>query len=128
MTTNPIPRWQLVTGWVLSGLLALVFLPSAFFKIAQPEDFLKEWSRTYPAGSALPLGVIELTLFVVYLVPRTRYLGGLVMLAYLGGAVATHVHARDGMFFVPVIVGVIAWLGLYLRDRKLRALVPLAAE
>jgi hypothetical protein len=50
------------------------------------------------------------------------------MLAYLGGAVATHVHASDGMFFVPVIVGVIAWLGLYLRDRKLRALVPLTAE
>jgi len=73
-------------------------------------------------------GVIELTLFVLYLVPKTRYLGGLLMLAYLGGAVATHVHANDGMFFVPVIVGVVAWLGLYLRDRKLRALVPLVAE
>ena len=87
-----------------------------------------EWSKTYPAASALPLGVIELTLFVLYLVPKTRYLGGLVMLAYLGGAVATHVHAKDGMFFVPVIVGVVAWLGLYLRDRKLRALVPLVAD
>ena len=103
----------------------LVFLPSAFFKIAQPKGFIEEWSKTYPAGSALPLGVIELTLFVLYLVPKTRYLGGLLMLAYLGGAVATHVHANDGMFFVPVIVGVVAWLGLYLRDRKLRALVPL---
>jgi hypothetical protein len=126
--TNPIPRWQLVTGWVLSGLLALVFLPSAYFKIAQPRGFVEDWSRTYPAGSALPLGVIELLLFVLYLVPKTRYLGGLVMLAYLGGAVATHVHAKDGMFFVPVIVGVVAWLGLYLRDRRLRALVPLAAD
>ena len=126
--TNPIPRWQLVTGWVLSGLLALVFLPSAYFKIAQPQSFVADWSRTYPAGSALPLGVIELTLFVLYLVPKTRYLGGLVMLAYLGGAVATHVHANDGMFFVPVIVGVVAWLGLYLRDRRLRAIVPLASD
>ena len=128
MTTNPIPRWQFVTGWVLSGILALVFLPSAYFKIAQPKGFIEEWSKTYPAPAALPLGVIEVTLFVLYLVPNTRYLGGLVMLAYLGGAVATHVHAKDGMFFVPVIVGVIAWLGLYLRDRKLRALVPLVAE
>ena len=126
--TNPIPRWQLVTGWVLSGLLALVFLPSAFFKIAQPAGFIEDWSRTYPAGSALPLGVIELTLFVLYLVPKTRYIGGLIMLAYLGGAVATHVHANDGKFFVPVIIGIIAWLGLYLRDRKLRALVPLVTE
>jgi hypothetical protein len=73
-------------------------------------------------------GVIELTMLVLYLVPKTRYLGGLVMLAYLGGAVATHVHSSDGMFFVPLIVGVVAWLGLYLRDRKLRALVPLVAE
>ena len=128
MMTDTIPRWQRVTGWVLSGILALVFLPSALFKIAQPKGFVEEWSRTYPAGSALPLGVIELTLFVLYLVPKTRYLGGLLMLAYLGGAVATHVHANDGMFFVPVIVGVVAWLGLYLRDRKLRALVPLVAE
>lgn len=128
MTTDPIPKWQRVTGWVLSGLLAFVFLPSAFFKIAQPEGFLDEWSKDYPAGSALPIGVIELSLFVLYLIPRTRYVGGLLMLAYLGGAVATHVHTNDGMFFVPVIIGVIAWLGLYFRDRKLRALVPFAND
>jgi hypothetical protein len=128
MTTNPIPRWQSVTGWVLSSILALVFLPSAFFKIAQPEGFVEDWSKTYPAGAALPIGVIELAVFALYLVPKTRYLGGLLMLAYLGGAVATHVHANDGLFFVPVIVGVVAWLGLYFRDRKLRALVPLATD
>lgn len=125
---GPIPKWQRVTGWVLSGLLAVAFLPSACFKIAQPEGFIGEWSKTYPAATALPLGVIELATFVLYLVPRTRYLGGLLMLAYLGGAVATHVHADDGKFFVPVVVGVVAWLGLYLRDRKVRALVPFAAE
>ena len=124
MEQAPIPRWQVVTGWVLSGILAFVFLPCAFFKIAQPADFLEEWTKTYPAGAALPLGVIEATLFVLYLVPKTRYLGGLLMLAYLGGAVATHLHAGDGLFFVPVLVGVVGWLGLYLRDRKLRALVP----
>jgi len=128
MVTDSIPRWQRVTGWVLSGILFLVFLPSAFFKIAQPQGFIEEWSKTSPAPSALPLGVVELTLFVLYLVPKTRYLGGLIMLAYLGGAVTTHVHAGDGMFLVPIIVGVVAWLGLYLRDRKLRALVPLVAE
>lgn len=125
---DTIPKWQRVTGWVLSGAVALVFLPSAFFKITQPEAFLEEWSKTYPANTALPLGVIELLTFVLYLAPKTRYLGGLLMLAYLGEAVATHVHANDGKFFVPVIIGVAAWLGLYLRDRELRALVPLAAD
>ena len=128
MTQTPIPRWQIVTGWVLSAILAFVFLPSAFFKIAQPTGFLEGWTKSYPAGAALPLGIIELTLFVLYLVPRTRYLGGLLMLAYLGGAVATHLHAEDGNFPVPVLVGIIAWLGLFLRDRKLRALVPTVAE
>jgi len=126
--TNPIPKWQIVTGWVLSGILAIPFLPSAYFKIAQPKGFLEEWSKTYPANSAVPIGVIELVIFLLYLIPKTRYIGGLLMLAYLGGAVATHVHANDGKFFVPVIIGVIAWLGLYLRDRKLRALVPFAAD
>jgi hypothetical protein len=125
---NPIPKWQRVTGWVLSGILTLAFLPSAFFKIAQPEGFIEDWSKTYPAATALPIGVIELTMFVLYLIPKTRYLGGLIMLAYLGGAVATHLQAKDGLFFVPVIVGVIAWLGLYFRDRKLRALVPLVSD
>ena len=128
MEQAPIPRRQVVTGWVLSGILSVVFLPSAFVKIAQPAGFLEEWTKTYPASSALPIGVIEVTLFVLYLVPKTRYLGGLLMLAYLGGAVATHLHAGDGMFFVPVLVGVVGWLGLYLRDRKLRALVPIVDE
>lgn len=124
----PIPKWQVITGWVLSGILTLVFLPSAYFKIAQPAGFVEEWGKNYPPSSALPLGLIEAALFVLYLVPKSRYLGGLLMLAYLGGAVATHLHANDGMFFVPVLVGVVAWLGLYLRDPKLRALVPLVAD
>jgi hypothetical protein len=128
MTKTSIPRWQIITGWVFSGILAIVFLPSAIFKIAQPAGFLEEWTKNYPAVAARPLGVIELVLFVLYLVPKTRYLGGLIMLAYLGGAVATHVHTEDGMFFVPVLVGIIAWLGLYLRDPKLRALIPIVAE
>jgi hypothetical protein len=124
MTETAIPKWQVVTGWVLSGILGLAFVPSAYFKIAQPAGFLDGWTKSYPAGAARPLGILELTMFVLYIVPKTRYLGGLIMLAYLGGAVATHVHADDGKFAVPILVGILAWLGLYLRDRRLRALVP----
>ena len=128
MEQTSIPKWQIVSGWVLSGILALLFLPSAFFKIAQPAGFIEGWTKSYPAWAALPLGIIELVMFVLYLVPKTRYLGGLIMLSYLGGAVATHLHNEDGLFPVPITVGIIAWLGLYLRDRKLRALVPTVAE
>jgi hypothetical protein len=128
MTQTLIPKWQVVTGWVLSGILALLFVPSAFFKVAQPTGFVEGWTKTYPAAAALPLGVIELTMYVLYLVPKTRYLGGLIMLAYLGGAVATHLHGQDGLFPVPIIVGIIAWFGLFLRDLRLRALVPIVHE
>jgi hypothetical protein len=128
MMQTTIPKWQFVTGWVLSGILGLVFLPSAFFKIAQPGQFLEGWTKSYPAGSARPLGIIELGMFVLYLVPKTRYLGGLIMLAYLGGAVATHLRAEEIALVVPVLVGILAWLGLYLRDPKLRALVPTVDE
>jgi hypothetical protein len=124
MTQTSIPKWQIVTGWVLSGLLGLLFLPSAFFKIAQPGGFLEQWTKSYPAGAARPLGIIEVAMYIIYLIPKTRYLGGLVILAYLGGAVATHLHMQDGKFFIPITVGIVAWLGLYLRDRRLRALVP----
>jgi hypothetical protein len=124
MSQALIPRWQVITGWVLSGLLGAVFLPSAFFKIAQPPGFAEGWIKNYPVGAARPLGLIELLTFVLYLVPKTRYLGGLLMLAYLGGAVATHVHAEDGKFFVAILVGILAWVGLWLRDERLRALVP----
>jgi len=128
MTQTSIPKWQFVTGWVLSGILGLLFLPSAFFKIAQPGAFLEGWTKSYPAGAALPLGIVEVTMFVLYLVPKTRYLGGLVMLAYLGGAVATHLRDGDPKLVLPIAVGVVAWVGLFLRDRKLRALVPVVDE
>jgi hypothetical protein len=128
MTQTSIPKWQLVTGWVLSGILALLFLPSAFAKIAQPGTFLEGWTKSYPAAAARPLGIIEVAMFALYLVPKTRYLGGLLMLAYLGGAVATHLHAGDGKFPFPIVVGIIAWVGLFLRDSRLRALVPLVDE
>lgn len=120
------PRWQIITGWVLSCLILLPFVPSAFMKIAQPGDFLAGWTTNFPAGSARPLGVIEFLNVVLYFVPRTRVLGLAFMTAYLGGAVSFHVHAADGRFFVPVLVGVLAWVGLWLRDAKLRRLFPLA--
>ena len=128
MTNTSIPKWQYVTGWVLSGLLGPLFASSAFAKIAQPAGFLDGWTKNYPAGSALPLGCIEIGMYILYLVPKTRYLGGLIMLGYLGGAVATHVHMDDPKGAIPVLVGIAAWLGLWLRDPKARAILPLTND
>ena len=120
-----MPKWHKLVGWGLAGLLPVFFVPSAFFKISQPGDFLTEWSKDYPAGAALPIGVVELLVLALYYVPKTRVLGGLLLVGYLGGAVATHVHKADGFFLIPVIIGVIAWASLWLRDPRVRAYLPL---
>ena len=124
MSNGSIPKGQIIAGWVMSVVILFPFLPSAFMKIAQPGDFIVEWSKGYPAGSARPLGIIELLCVVLYFVPRTRVLGAILMTGYLGGAVATHVHMGETIAFIPVLVGMLAWGGLFMRDQRLRALLP----
>jgi hypothetical protein len=69
------------------------------------------------------LGIVELTCTILYVIPRTSVLGAILLTGYLGGATATHVRVADA-YFMPILVGVLVWLGLYLRDTRLRALVP----
>jgi hypothetical protein len=74
----------------------------------------------------LPLGIVLMVCTVLYLVPATAVLGAILLTGYLGGAVATHVRAGHSPFEVlfPVIFGALLWVGLVLRDRRLRSLVP----
>ncbi|MDP9151829.1 MAG: DoxX family protein [Myxococcota bacterium] len=119
-----VPKWQVWTGWVLSCLPLLAFLPSATFKLVQPGGFLAEWSKNYPPATARPIGVVELSCVVLYFIPSTRVLGAILLTGYLGGAVATHVRAGEAIFVVPLLIGVILWGGLFLRDPRLRELLP----
>jgi hypothetical protein len=119
-----IPKWQIATSWVLSCLPLIAFLPSAFFKIAQPGEFLTQWSKNYPAFTARPIGIVELGCVVLYFVPATRVLGAILATGYLGGAVATHVSQGQAVFVFPLLVGVLLWGGLFLRDPRLRQLLP----
>jgi hypothetical protein len=80
------------------------------------------------AGMARGLGVLLLACTLLYAWPRTAVLGAILLTGYLGGAVATHVRVGDPLFthdLFGVYVGVLSWLGLYLRDARLRTLVPL---
>jgi hypothetical protein len=122
--TVAIPKWQVRTGWVLSCLPVLAFLPSALFKLVQPGAFLVEWSKKYPAVTARPIGIVELSCVVLYFIPATRVLGAILLTGYLGGAVATHVSAGEANFVVPLLIGVMLWAGLFLRDQRLRQLLP----
>jgi hypothetical protein len=82
----------------------------------------------YPENVILPLGIILLISTLLYLIPQTSVLGAILITGYLGGAVATHVRIGNPLLthtLFPVYLGVLIWLGLYLRDVRLRALVPL---
>jgi hypothetical protein len=119
-------KWMLWTGRVISaipvlfmGVMALAVLVAAP-KMAT--DGMVQYG--YPAGVTRPLLVVEILCAVLYLIPQTAALGAILLTGYLGGAVATHVRAGEP-FYLPVLFGVVVWLGLYLRDARLRALVPL---
>jgi len=70
------------------------------------------------------LGILELACTIIYAIPRTAVLGAILLTGYLGGAILTHLRIGDP-FWNPIIPGVLVWLGLYLRDPRLRALAPL---
>jgi hypothetical protein len=76
----------------------------------------------------VPIGVTEIACALLLAIPRTSVLGAVLVTGYLGGAVATHVRAMQPAFIAPAILGALAWLGLYLRDPRLRALLPLKRD
>lgn len=83
----------------------------------------------YPTSVVLPLGILQLVCLVLYLMKRTSVLGAILWTGYLGGAVATHVRLGNPLFshvLFPVFVGALLWLGLWLRDARVRALLPLS--
>src|SRR3569832_1079365 len=114
------------TGRVLSALPALAMALSATMKLVGSPQVVEGMAKFgYSANQMVPIGILELTCVIVYLVPRTAVLGGILMAAYLGGATATGYRVGDPTFFLPALLGVVAWLGLYLREPRLRALTPL---
>jgi uncharacterized membrane protein YphA (DoxX/SURF4 family) len=112
------------TGWVISILPCLLLIMSAAMKFIQPPGFdegLKHMG--WDARLMTYLGVVELTGTLLYLIPRTSVLGAILLTAYMGGAIATHVRVGD-WFFVQILLGVMVWGGLYLRDIRIRRLIP----
>lgn len=115
-----------VIGWILAALVALLLAFSATMKFMNPPEVTKSFTEQfgYPANTLLPIGIAEAACALLFLFPRTAVLGAILLTGYLGGAVATHVRVSD-VFIMPAILGAVAWLSLYLRDPRLRALVPL---
>jgi uncharacterized membrane protein YphA (DoxX/SURF4 family) len=113
-------------GWGISGLIGLMLLASATMKLLSPPDMVEQFvdKLGYPQHLLLALAITEVSCVIVYLIPRTAILGAVLLTGYLGGAIATHVRVQDN-FVPPVIGGVLVWLAVYLRDPRVRALLPL---
>ena len=119
-------------GWVLSGLVIAFLLMDATMKLLALSVVLETSGPLGFPGAAMSrgLGVLLLACTLLYAAPQTAVLGAILLTGYLGGAVATHVRVGDPLFshiLFGVYLGVFLWLGLYLRDARLRALVPLRA-
>ncbi|MBV9559937.1 MAG: DoxX family protein [Bradyrhizobium sp.] len=121
-------RWA---GWILSGLVIAFCLMDGVMKLFHPQFVIDATSDIgWPADPATltALGVILLVSTALYALPRTAVLGAVLLTGYLGGAVASHVRHADPLFthdLFGVYLGVLVWGGLWFRDTRLRALMPL---
>jgi hypothetical protein len=120
-----VSRKALWIGRIMSALPVLMLLFSAAMKFAKPPQVLEGFTHMgYPESLALGLGILELACTILYVIPRTSVLGAILVTGYLGGAIATHVRIGE-QFVMPIVLGVFVWGGLFLRDPRLRALIPL---
>src|ERR1700758_701407 len=127
MPTNAgVSKLALWTGRVMTALPALLILFGAVMKVMKLPAVIEGFARAgVPQHLIVPVGIIEIVCAVVYAIPRTSILGAILMTGLLGGATLTNLRIGDPTYPMPVIVGMMAWGGLYLRDPRLRALIPL---
>lgn len=120
------PKWMVWIGWILSVLPAPLLVMSAISKFTLSPEVVKGFGDMgWKTDAAMVLGVIELGSLILYFIPQTAVLGAILLTGYLGGACATHVRIGDySHCWVPVALGVLLWVGLYLREARVRALVP----
>lgn len=119
------PKWMTWTGRVLSALPVLMLTMSGVMKLMKGEEVAKGMSHLgWPETLAVPLGVLELACALIYAIPQTAVLGAILLTGYMGGAIATHVRLGEP-YIVQALIGVVIWLGVFLRDRRLRELLPL---
>jgi hypothetical protein len=117
---------MLWAGYIASLPPVALLLMSAGMKFSGSEQVLQGFKDLgWPDKLAFTLGVVELASTILYLIPRTSVLGAILLTGYLGGAVATHARLEQKDFIMPAVLGALVWLGLYLRDARIRALIPL---
>jgi len=115
-----------LAGRIISALPVLLLLFSGVMKLMKPPSVMQGFAGYgYPESLILVVGLLEIACTVVYAIPSTSILGAILLTGYLGGATATNVRVGNPAFIMTTILGVLAWVGLFLRDDRLRALIPL---
>lgn len=126
-TTNTSSR-SLWAGRILSGLAGLFFLTDGGMKLFKPPVVVETTVHLgYPESAIAGIGMVLLACTLLYLIPRTAFLGAVLLSGYLGGAVATNVRVSGPWFNIlfPVLLGVFVWGGLWLRNADVRRLLPM---
>jgi len=127
---HPVSNKSLWAGRIISALPVLLLLMDEIMKLFKPAVVVEATIRLgYHENTILGLGIVLIACTALYLVPTTTVLGAILLTGYLGGAVATHVRVGEGLFPIlfPIILGALLWLGPYLRNNRLRSLIPLRA-
>lgn len=123
--SSPASKTTLWIGRVMSALPVLLVLFSGVMKLMKSAAVIEGFSRTgVPERLIIPVGIIETICVIVYVIPQTAVLGAILMTGLLGGATITTLRIGDPTYPVPVILGMLAWGGLFLRDIRLRELIP----
>jgi DoxX-like protein len=124
--TATASRKKLWAGRVISAIPVLLLLFSGVMKLTKAPSVMQGFAGYgYPESLIVVIGLLEIACTVVYAIPRTSMIGAILLTGYLGGATATNVRVGNPAFIMTTILGVLAWLGLFLRDDRLRALIPL---
>ena len=125
--TNTSSKKMKMAGWVLSILAILLLLVDGFAKLIKPEPVIQATLQLgYPESTITTIGILAIICAITYAIPRSAFLGAILLTGFLGGAIATHFRINNPLFshtLFPVYVLLFIWLGLYLRSASLRKLL-----
>lgn len=121
-----VSRKTLWIGRILSSIPILLMLFAAGTKLLKTASVVEGFAKSgYPENLIVTIGLIELACTVLYAIPRTAVLGAILMTGLLGGAIDANVRLESPAFILPLILGIFVWGGLFFRDERLRALLPM---
>ena len=125
----PVSKGKLWTARVISALVVLFLVFDTTIHLTKPTPVVDAFAKLgFPLDASVGIGIVELLCLAAYVIPRTAALGAVLLTGLLGGAIATHVRAGSPAFeayIFPILFGLLLWAGIWLRDARLRTLLPL---